>query len=91
MQPREKIDSIIAIAVASLETRRSMAKYIRLLYEVLIDKDLSSDQKVNYLSYGLKTMIKEGRLDSSPHEDSFLNTFGKQPKVTDFINQVKGE
>lgn len=84
------IDSIIAIAVASLETRRSMAKYIRLIHEILIDKDLSSDQKVNYLSDKLGTMIEKGRLDSSPHEDSFLNTFGKQPKVTDFIDNVKG-
>ncbi len=84
------IDSIIQITVASIETRRSMAKYIRLIHEVLIHKDLSSDEKVNYLSDKLGTMIEKGKLDSSSHEDSFLNTFGNQPKVTDFIDKVKG-
>ena len=90
MQPKEMIDSIIQIAVASIETRRSMAKYIRVIHEVLIHKDLSSDEKVNYLSDKLVIMIEKGKLDASPHEDSFLNTFGKQPKVTDFIDKVKG-
>ena len=90
MQPREMIDSIIQIAVASIETRRSMAKYIGLIHEVLVHKDLSSDEKVKYLSDKLVTMIEQGRLDASSHEDSFLNTFGKQPKGTDFINKIKG-
>ena len=91
MNSKEMAEGIINVAVGFLKEKRGMAAYVKLIHGVLINKKLTSEDKIEFLVPRLDKMIEEGLFDPREVEDKFLDMFDEQPSGTEFIDYVKRE
>ena len=91
MQKDDMLNHALSIALKALCTKQEFSEYLEEIQLILSDKSTSNDHKIKFFTLMLYELEARGKFVVDPIEDRFIERFGKQPTVTEFISELKEE